>query len=449
MYYPYSPNISDTYKLVGPDGTVAVFNDITDPNYVGMITDVTGLDSADVRESATDLTEVDGGVHGNFYYGRRPIVLSGLVYGQGTVKQRMAKLDLLSRASNAMRGDSTLSWKLVGGLKNLVTNPGIEVSTAGYGTAAGYRINTGATLTRVTSQFHSGAAAMQVTTTAGSTTQGADYATLPVIAGVPVTASVWVKGNVGGEPLTLIVGDGTVGAASTSVSATTSWQRMSTTLIPTTSGTTGFAVSGGAAAVKTWFMDDAMAIYASTVPTYFDGDVAGYFWEGTTGLSTSADYIEMFASVRQQQPLRITGAWVKSFQAALVAEKAQLLSVALRTAGAASGSNFSPENRGSADAYPIINLIGSSTNPSITNSYSSPSTALTTTGLTLAAAEVLQIDTLTHNAVFTVGARIGQTGNQYINFATSTWPRVVPGVNASWAMAGGGSCSISWRDSWR
>lgn len=110
-YIPYSPQTGAKYVLVGPDGTRAAFNDPTDGDYVGMLTDVTGLDSAEVRESSEDLVQSDGGQHGNFYYGRRTIAMSGLVFGHTTLLQREARLDKLRRASNAMRSDAVLSWQ--------------------------------------------------------------------------------------------------------------------------------------------------------------------------------------------------------------------------------------------------------------------------------------------------------------------------------------------------
>jgi hypothetical protein len=61
------------------DGVRVVFNDPQDADYVGMLTNISGLDSPDVREAADDLIGDDGGVHGNFYYGRRPIVLEGQI----------------------------------------------------------------------------------------------------------------------------------------------------------------------------------------------------------------------------------------------------------------------------------------------------------------------------------------------------------------------------------
>jgi hypothetical protein len=108
--------IETKYVLTGPDGTRVVFNDHTDPDYVGRMTNITGLDSPEVRESAEDLVEFDGGVHGAFYYGRRPVVIEGLIYDHGSVANRNDRMARISRASNAMRGDALLAWTPDGGV---------------------------------------------------------------------------------------------------------------------------------------------------------------------------------------------------------------------------------------------------------------------------------------------------------------------------------------------
>lgn len=102
--------INARYTLTGPDGTVAVFNDQTDPNFIGMLTEVTGLDSPEVRESADDLVQMDGGIHGTFFYGRRPITMTGLILNPASITERNARQLRLSQASSAMRSDATLSW---------------------------------------------------------------------------------------------------------------------------------------------------------------------------------------------------------------------------------------------------------------------------------------------------------------------------------------------------
>jgi hypothetical protein len=278
-YYPYGPATSDIYTLTSPLGDVAVFNDPTSANYVGMLTEVTGLDSAEVREASEELTEADGGAHGNFFYGRRPIVLTGRVFGHATQADRAVRLDRAIRASNAMRGDAVLSWK------------------------------------------------------------PENWATV--------------------------------------------------THIP----------------MQTW--------------------------------------------VRRQQPLRISGGWVKEFQLALVSEFAQLFSVAVRTtASTANGVPVSAENQGSGEAWPVISITGASSSPNVTNTTADPDQTVFTTGLTLVAGETVQIDTLTHTAAFTAGPRNGQSANRYIDFgATVAWPRLARGTN-SFVLAGGGSMVLTWRDTW-
>jgi hypothetical protein len=91
-----------------------VFNDPTSGDYVGALTEVTGLDSAEIRESASDAVESDGGDHGAFYLGRRPVVLNGRVFGHASVAAREARLDKARRASLALRGDSILKWTPAG-----------------------------------------------------------------------------------------------------------------------------------------------------------------------------------------------------------------------------------------------------------------------------------------------------------------------------------------------
>lgn len=111
----FAPQFDATYVLTGPDGARAVFNDQTDPDYVGVLTDISGFDSPDVRESADDLIQQDGGIHGSFYYGRRPLTMSGIMLNPASTDARNQRWTKLSRASNAMREDAVLTWTLAGG----------------------------------------------------------------------------------------------------------------------------------------------------------------------------------------------------------------------------------------------------------------------------------------------------------------------------------------------
>jgi hypothetical protein len=116
MLIGVGPQIETKYVLTGPDGTRAVFNDHLDADYVGHLTDITGLDSPEVRENAEDLVQFDGGIHGDFFYGRRPIVMEGITYDHGTNEERNSRIARLQRATNAMRGDALLEWTPDGGV---------------------------------------------------------------------------------------------------------------------------------------------------------------------------------------------------------------------------------------------------------------------------------------------------------------------------------------------
>lgn len=119
MTYVNGPQFGVKHTLIGPDGTVAVFNDDTDPNYVGVLTNASGFDSPEVRESAADLVEMDGGIHGAFYYSRRAVVLEGLIRAS-SAEDRNLKATILQRASNAVRADAQLKWTPDGGIEQFL-----------------------------------------------------------------------------------------------------------------------------------------------------------------------------------------------------------------------------------------------------------------------------------------------------------------------------------------
>jgi hypothetical protein len=129
------------YELIGPDGARVVFNDRTDIDFVGFLTEVpSGIDSPEVRESADILVEADGGIHGSFYFGRRPFTLTGMIdptpnVGRDTVVEAgitrlmqagevvNRRINRLQRATRAMTGDSLLRWQAANG-------PAVQVSGA-------------------------------------------------------------------------------------------------------------------------------------------------------------------------------------------------------------------------------------------------------------------------------------------------------------------------------
>ena len=112
---PFGVEVGILYRLTGPDGTSVSFNDSAQWDFVGFTEEVTGLDGPDTRESADLIVEGDGGYHGNFYHGRRPIVLSGIIDPNTFGSARNTMVSNLLRATNAMRQDAVLSWTPTGG----------------------------------------------------------------------------------------------------------------------------------------------------------------------------------------------------------------------------------------------------------------------------------------------------------------------------------------------
>lgn len=421
-YIPFAPEIGAKYTLTGPDGTVAVFNDPTDPNYVGVLSEVTGLDSAPVRESADDLVQTDGGWHGDFWYSRRPITLSGTVYGHSDAASRALRIDRMRTASNAMRGDAILSWQnnAVGSVPmqtwvrrqqplrisgnwnkdfqmlfvsqfaplfsqqlhqqtnvNLIGNPSFETNTNGWSGGTTARVAFGSAITRVTTTAQSGAASAQVVTSTTPANQGIDWGSLTVVGGQEYTVSAYVKGNAGGETLRLVAGDATVGTVSTNITATTSFQRVNLTFVPSVSGTTGIAVINTTAGVSTFFVDAVQVVAGPTLPPYFD----------TVGT--------------------------------LVAE-----------------------NHGDYPSYPTLTIVGPSTNPVVTNTTTGAALHFLS-GYSVASGHSVAVDTLNHLAI--LDSATNQTGS--LDFVNSTWPTIVRGNN-TFSLSGGGSVLLSWRDCW-
>lgn len=108
------------YTLTAPAsvdgrGEVATLNDPTDTtNFVGYLVDSSGFESPEIRESFESVVGGDGGVHGSFFYGRRPFTMEIEVARAATEAASHARLDKLLRATNAMRADGTITWTETG-----------------------------------------------------------------------------------------------------------------------------------------------------------------------------------------------------------------------------------------------------------------------------------------------------------------------------------------------
>ena len=111
------------FRLEGPDGTVAVFNDVSDPDFVGLLLPdegVSGLGEAGVREDADTLTEADGGTHGVFLRDRMPFTFQGILAPVTTQEVINAAEDKLKRATKAFRDDGLVRYTPTGGVERQV-----------------------------------------------------------------------------------------------------------------------------------------------------------------------------------------------------------------------------------------------------------------------------------------------------------------------------------------
>jgi hypothetical protein len=94
---------------------------------------------------------------------------------------------------------------------NLVSNPGFETDVSGWSAVSG------ATLTRVTSEAHSGNASLRITTPGSAAGEGAQADASSFTPGRTYTAVAWVKGS---GQITLRISDGVGSTTSQTVTLT-------------------------------------------------------------------------------------------------------------------------------------------------------------------------------------------------------------------------------------
>lgn len=102
------------YEIVGPDGTRAVLNDRTDPDFVGFLT---GDDAVtlrrELRTGGQELVEADGGLNGPSYFGRLAMTMQGIIDPQDPQSDSVRERRLRG-ATRAMRADAKVAWTPVG-----------------------------------------------------------------------------------------------------------------------------------------------------------------------------------------------------------------------------------------------------------------------------------------------------------------------------------------------
>lgn len=177
---------------------------------------------------------------------------------------------------------------------NYALNPSLEVDTTDW-------LGNAATISRITTENHSGVASLSVLTN-GTSGSGA-YKDAKAIAGSgwavgdPCSASVWVKAPSGTAMMvSLVCLGGATGSAAVSFTGTGAWQKIDMTggVVPSGATSVPYAyVRVNAVHTALTFYVDELLIEKSTVPgTYFDGatTAAGdftYAWTGTANASTS------------------------------------------------------------------------------------------------------------------------------------------------------------------
>lgn len=170
---------------------------------------------------------------------------------------------------------------------NLVPSPSVEYSITKWLTSGLNFCAAGATLTKDATQAFIGTASLKIVTTAVANEGGEIALPGTFIKGTRYTASIYLKGNAGGETGSILVGTA-ADKAEAAFTLTTSWQRFTVTWTPSADRTgVSFAVRHTAATVVTLFADAAQVEVATTASAYFDGDQPGYKWLGLPGESTS------------------------------------------------------------------------------------------------------------------------------------------------------------------
>lgn len=99
------------YYVVGSNDQQFAINVPSDPNFVGYVTDVTGIDDTNIRENAQVKVAGDGGLHGPFWKDRRPWTISGFIVPQMPVAARSAAQDYIAQIMDTcLQADGYLVW---------------------------------------------------------------------------------------------------------------------------------------------------------------------------------------------------------------------------------------------------------------------------------------------------------------------------------------------------
>lgn len=409
-----------TYQENGPR---AVFNDSTDADFVGALDpeQSSGIDSADVREDAADKTEDDGGIHGNFFYGRRPIVLAGTVIASSAV-DRNEKVDKIKAASNATRSNATLYMYPTSGpgsgITTVVRRQQPLRITKGYVKA--FQIP----LVAADSKFYS-----------TSISKLYEYSQSPLTLPSSVISSITEDGSIGTVAWTEILRAGSEGSgwaiATLGSGAASKYLKVNfftEEKIPAKATILGIEVKIRG---KFQALEVGAAVFDNSVRVYKEGVLSGSnFASGSawTEVNTTRSYggaANLWGTTWTPAQLN------KEFAAA----------ISMKNTGTKTGAGeidvitavitYSAEGRkqaitveGSVETKPVIKIYGPFENPTVKNV--TTGNTLTLNYVLVNPTEYLEIDFANHTI------KKNGTLNVYgaaLNFAASTWWNLIPGIN--------------------
>lgn len=186
---------------------------------------------------------------------------------------------------------------------NLVTNPGFETNTSGWSVSAGIN-GAGTSITRITTDFHGGAACGQLVCPATALTGvNWDFGSQPFFANATYFSVyrfvVWLKSTSGTTLARLIVGSEGTSAdrASKDILLTTEWRPYFIDWAPTATETdVQLAIVNIPAVAMTVKIDD-VAVYLRHAHTQVEN---GYFTTDTAGYSVSAGINAAGTSITRQ-----------------------------------------------------------------------------------------------------------------------------------------------------
>lgn len=165
---------------------------------------------------------------------------------------RFAVENLYFDVRDVYPNNSTLLTSL--GYGNYVSNSSLEKNTTGW-TNGTYFVNSGATITKVSEEQKLGSYSGKIVTTSGSSHQGKMFTLGTLPAGV-YHASMWIKGDSGGELIDVYAGRGNTSSTIISKTLTNDWALYTFTFITDGGGACYVGTRTTGSSAYTYYIDD-------------------------------------------------------------------------------------------------------------------------------------------------------------------------------------------------